>query len=100
MKIMKKVKYWGAILKKDQNDKFPGQILLIELHSDNIGGEEASHHPTISAQGEELGSFFSNFQTKHGKSFTFLALGSGICEISTMRFAKIFWAKILKEKLC
>ena len=37
--------------KKDQKDKFPGQILLIELHSDNIGGEEASHHPTISAQG-------------------------------------------------
>ena len=90
----------GKKLKKDQNDKFPGQILLIELHSDNIGGEEASHHPTISAQGEELGSFFSNFQTKHGKSFTFLALGSGICEISTMRFAKMFWAKILKEKLC
>ena len=41
----------GKKLKKYQNDKFPGQILLIEPHFDNIGGEEASHHPTISAQG-------------------------------------------------
>ena len=96
---MKKVKYWGK-LKKDQNDKFPGQILLIELHSDNIGGEEASHHPTISAQGGGVGIFLFKLSTKHGKSFIFLALGSGICEISTMRFAKMFWAKILKEKLC
>ena len=51
----------GGKLKKDQNDKFPGQILLIELHSDNIGGEEASHHPTISAQGGR--SWDLSFQT-------------------------------------
>ena len=86
---------------KNKYDKFLGQILLIELHSDNIGGEEASHHPTISAQGGGVGIFLFKLSNKTWKIFhLFLALGSGICEISTMRFAKMFWAKILKEKLC
>ena len=59
----------GKKLKKYQNDKFPGQILLIELHSDNIGGEEASHHPTISAQGGGVGIFLFKLSNKTWKIF-------------------------------
>ena len=61
MKIIKKY--------KNKYDKFLGQILLIELHSDNIGGEEASHHPTISAQGGGVGIFLFKLSNKTWKIF-------------------------------
>ena len=64
-----KGKILGKQLKKDQNEKVPGQILLIELHSDNIGGEEASHHPTISAQGGGVGIFLFKLSNKTWKIF-------------------------------
>ena len=98
--IMKKVKYWGKHWKKIKMTNFLDKSCLSNHTLTTVGEKKQVTIPQFLLRGEELGSFFSNFQTKHEKSFTFLALGSGICEIFTMRFAKMFWAKILKEKLC
>ena len=90
----------GKNWKKTKTTNFLDKSCLSNYTLTTLGEKKQVTIPQFQLRGEELGSFFSNFQTKHGKSFTFLALGSGICEISTMRFAKMFWAKILKEKLC